>query len=118
MLQRFTLNRAGIVRLAKPSNNQCKVKGHGDYEYFVRITTSTRLDRDKFIIDHAHIHIRIAAIFAKKSTSCEELCLLVEEGLRTLLLGHGVGLVKLHIRLKPLSVEEETKAYMELETEY
>lgn len=116
--QVFILNRTGLVSLAKSSSNQCKSKDHLDYEYTVRLECLNNLDKDGFVIDHKHIHDSVLKVFKKNSTSCEELCLLVERELRKTMEKYTVRCRKSYIKIRPISILEPINAFMELETEY
>lgn len=67
------MNRKGTFTMNKSYPNQCKVKGHKDYTYHMKIIFNPRvkLDNQDFLIDHFDVDNCIQE--CKKTGSCENI---------------------------------------------
>ena len=116
MIRRFTLNRFGEFG-TKKSGNQCAFQGHDKYSYIVKITTSTKLDANGFVIEQSLIHD--AVVFSASQGSCEQLCEKIEKAVRHLLISHDVKLYEIYVKVEPIFPKGvESKAFMELSVKY
>lgn len=94
------INRKGLVEIYNNTSNQCRSQEWHLYRYGVKAHTSTKLNKDGFIIDHVLIH-EVVEQTIKESGSCEEICLRINKVLTTLFKKHKVKCHKMHIYVAP-----------------
>lgn len=116
MKKTFTLNRSGELTVYNKSLNQCGTIGHNNYDYYVRLKCSDKLNREGFVIDHHIIDNNIRAITEIKS--CELLCKKIESLVAKILKDNGIKPLYIYIRVRARQPESLNYAFMEYEIEY
>lgn len=114
----LTINRNGKVVTEKQSDNQCREVGHQAYKYGVRITTSSKLNKQGFIIDHNYIHTAVEAVIKNKMGSCEELCISIAQHVALTVFANGAEVKHVYVRLQPVLENQKPAAFMEVNVEY
>ena len=108
----FIMTRKGKFNAKRPTNNQCKVKGHIGYDYTIKIIVEgnrAALDKDGFIIDHIDIDAFVRQCGLKGS--CEDMHLIISTKFPAFMKRRNINLLGYCCRIKPTG--EDVAAFME-----
>ena len=100
----YVMNRRGTFNTRRPTNNQCKVKGHKTYRYEVAMAFSPRikLDENMFIIDHQDVDKCIQKCIL--NGSCEEMHMEISKALKKLFKSRDIPVIGMKAVIYPDSV--------------
>ena len=113
------INRFGRLTAKSKVSNQCKVEGHRDYDYHVKVKCESKLDGQDFLIDHVAIDLAVQYIFAQQNGSCERLAINFADEVVKTMINHGCKVRKIYVQIKPvLQKGQKTMAFMELKRTY
>lgn len=100
-MQTYVMERRGSFQTLEPTSNQCKAPHHIYYDYVCRVAFSprTKLNEQKFILDHVKIDEAIQG--CNLIGSCEEMHQNMMKSVRTQFTQLGIPALAIKLVIKP-----------------
>lgn len=118
MAKFFVMTRKGHIVPSKMTSNQCKVEGHEDYDYIIKLVFPefTKLDENDFLIDHQKIDDVIQNMFHKGS--CERMHINICERMLKKLERKGLDIIAYKCSIIPVDKQRNQSGVAMLEYLY